>query len=339
MATIKDISKVAGVSPGTVSRALSPSKNKFVAEETKQKVKTIADQLGYEYDSSAKKAKNTIEIAVLTTMTLEEETRDEYWRFVRRGMYEAAERENITLGNINRIQDGVDLQEIARASAVIIIGTVTIAAVKKIKQYNKNVIIVDGGGFYHDLADIVDTNLGELTISILNQLAAHTSGKIAFIGCARNQMDLDGQIVASVEDARTKAYKQWTADHHQPEIYKEISPDTGSAMAVTESLLKKYDRDLSAILVWSDPFAIGAMRALAKHQLVAGKDIALMSFDDLEFASFLTPSLSSIWIPKAELGFQAIIHAKSMIKHKRHWTVRNIIPGKIQYRETFNPNS
>lgn len=56
MATIKDISKVAGVSPGTVSRALSPSKNKFVAEETKQKVKTIADQLGYEYDSSAKKS-------------------------------------------------------------------------------------------------------------------------------------------------------------------------------------------------------------------------------------------------------------------------------------------
>lgn len=64
-------------------------------------------------------------------MSLEEETHDEYWRFARRGMYEAAERENIDLNNVIRIQDGFDPQELIKSDAVIIIGTVTEDAVKK----------------------------------------------------------------------------------------------------------------------------------------------------------------------------------------------------------------
>ncbi|MCP9332951.1 substrate-binding domain-containing protein [Lentilactobacillus hilgardii] len=337
MATIKDISKAAGVSAGTVSRALSSDKSKFVAKSTKQKIKAIADSLGYEYDSDSKDSKKTLEFTLLTTMSLEEETHDEYWRFVRRGMYEAAERENIDLNNVIRIQDGFDPQELIKSDAVIIIGTVTEDAVKKIKHYNSNLVIVDGGSYYHGLVDIVDTNLSELTTDALDQLNTHTKGDIAFIGCARNQVALDGRIVGKVPDARTKAYKKWTSLHQKPEIYKEIQPDTGSAMAVAEGLISEYGQRLSAILVWSDPFAIGVMRALSKYHLLPGKDLAVMSFDDLEFSSFLTPSLSSIWIPKTELGFQAILHAKSLTSLKRNWTVRNIIPGKIKYRETFNP--
>ncbi|GAF35865.1 LacI family DNA-binding transcriptional regulator [Lentilactobacillus farraginis] len=337
MTTIKDISKAAGVSAGTVSRALSLDKNKFVAKETRKKIRDIADKLGYEYDSNDDQAPTPLKFALLTTMTLEEETHDEYWRFVRRGMYEAAKERHIDLSNIIRLQDGVNLQKLRSVDAVILVGSVTEAAVKEIKRYNANLVIVDGGGYYHGLVDIVDTNLSELTIAALNQLSAHTAGKIAFIGCTRNQIDLDGRLVAKIPDARSKAYHEWASQNQKPEIYREIEPDTEVAMKTTEELITKYGQQLSAILIWSDPFAIGVMRALSKYQLVPGKDLAVMSFDDLEFASFLTPSLSSIWIPKTELGFQAILHAESLINLKPHWTVRNIIPGKIKYRETFNP--
>ncbi|MFD1126525.1 substrate-binding domain-containing protein [Lentilactobacillus raoultii] len=337
MTTIKDISKAAGVSAGTVSRALSPDKSQYVAKATREKIQSVAKHLGYDYESQIKNATRTATIALLTTMTLEEETRDEYWRFIRRGMYEAAEKLTINLKTMIRLEDGLNLQDLANADAVITVGTLTEDAVKQIKQVNSNLIIVDGGGNYHGTVDIIDTNLSELTVNALDQLNAHTTGTIAFIGCSRRQVDLAGQLVKKIPDARSKAYHQWTALHQKPVAYKEIEPDTEAAMKATEALISEYGHQLSAILIWSDPFAIGVMRALNKHHLTPGKDLALMSFDDLEFASFLTPSLSSIWLPKTELGFQAILHAQALINLKPSWTVRNIIPGKINYRETFNP--
>ncbi len=50
--TIKDIAKIANVSHSTVSRSLNDSPR--VAVETKSKIKAIADDLGFEFNSQAR---------------------------------------------------------------------------------------------------------------------------------------------------------------------------------------------------------------------------------------------------------------------------------------------
>jgi len=52
MVTIKDIARVVGVSPSTVSRALSDSP--LISEKTKQNVKEVAQRLGYERNELAR---------------------------------------------------------------------------------------------------------------------------------------------------------------------------------------------------------------------------------------------------------------------------------------------
>lgn len=52
MVTIKDIAERAGLSPSTVSRALSD--NPIIKEETRKRVKRLAEQMGYERNELAR---------------------------------------------------------------------------------------------------------------------------------------------------------------------------------------------------------------------------------------------------------------------------------------------
>ncbi len=46
-ATLRDVARVAGVHPGTVSRALNPETEALVRDETVRRVRQVAEELGY----------------------------------------------------------------------------------------------------------------------------------------------------------------------------------------------------------------------------------------------------------------------------------------------------
>ncbi|WP_129409120.1 LacI family DNA-binding transcriptional regulator [Marinitoga lauensis] len=66
MITIKDIAKIAGVSPSTVSRSLNDYPN--ISKKTKEKIKKIAEELGFEFNEAARnlnrKKTNTIGVII-----------------------------------------------------------------------------------------------------------------------------------------------------------------------------------------------------------------------------------------------------------------------------------
>ncbi|KRK87269.1 LacI family DNA-binding transcriptional regulator [Lentilactobacillus sunkii] len=337
MATIKDISKLAHVSPGTVSRALSADKSEYVAKETRDRVRQVADKLNYKYSLVPTPDKNKLNFVLLTTLTLEEETRDEYWRFIRRGVYEAADAVNINMKRIVRPSKDIEPKDFAEYDAVIVVGTISRTAIRALQKVNANVIIVDPGQCYDNLVDTVDTNLAELTTHALDEMGK-SAQSIGFIGGHRHEVNLDGTSGSIIEDVRTSAYKQWCKVHQREPIIKETNWTTKQSMEVADELLDEYANRLDGLLVASDPLSIGVMKGLAKHHVTPGRDLQLISFDDLEFASYLTPSLTSIWLPKVELGYAAVLHAETLVRFPRTWHMKNIIPGEIRYRETFNPD-
>jgi DNA-binding LacI/PurR family transcriptional regulator len=72
----------------------------------------------------------------------------------------------------------------------------------------------------------------------------------------------------------------------------------------TQQLLALSDRP-TAIFCYNDMTALGAMDAAAAHRLEIGSDLSIVGFDDLFFAGFLQPPLTSIRQPKKELGRRA----------------------------------
>jgi len=79
----------------------------------------------------------------------------------------------------------------------------------------------------------------------------------------------------------------------------------GTAAAATRLLLERGPR-MTAIFVHSDTMAIGVLSALASAGRRVPADVAVVSCDDMPFAEYLTPSLSSLRVPFAETGQEAV---------------------------------
>jgi DNA-binding LacI/PurR family transcriptional regulator len=70
----------------------------------------------------------------------------------------------------------------------------------------------------------------------------------------------------------------------------------------------------TAIFCYNDMTALGAMEAAAAQQVVVGRDLSIVGFDDLFFASFLQPPLTTIRQPKKELGRRATELLMTLLK-------------------------
>ena len=79
----------------------------------------------------------------------------------------------------------------------------------------------------------------------------------------------------------------------------------GTAAAATRLLLQR-DPEMSAIFVHSDTMAIGVLSALAAAGRRIPADVAVVSCDDMPFAAYLTPSLTSLRVPFAQTGERAV---------------------------------
>src|SRR6185437_325074 len=81
---------------------------------------------------------------------------------------------------------------------------------------------------------------------------------------------------------------------------------TPGGAAVATRLLLQREPGITAIFVHSDTMAIGVLSALAAAGRQVPTDVAVVSCDDMPFAEFLIPSLTSLRVPFAETGEQAV---------------------------------
>jgi LacI family transcriptional regulator len=76
--------------------------------------------------------------------------------------------------------------------------------------------------------------------------------------------------------------------------------------ATATRLLLERISGLTAIFVHSDVMAIGVLSALWRAGRQVPADVAVVSCDDIPFAEFLTPPLTTVRVPLAETGRQAV---------------------------------
>ena len=74
-----------------------------------------------------------------------------------------------------------------------------------------------------------------------------------------------------------------------------------------ETLLKRPTRPTA--IFTNDDMAIGALRGIHDRGLRVPEDIALVGFDDIEYAAHTTPPLTTVAVPKEEMGRLAVRHA------------------------------
>jgi len=96
--------------------------------------------------------------------------------------------------------------------------------------------------------------------------------------------------------------------HHinfNPDLIASGGFDEDEAFAAIQKMLSD-GVEFDAIFAGDDDSAIGAMRALKTAGRVIPGDVAVVGFDDVPFARYLSPALTTVRAPIEEIGREAV---------------------------------
>jgi LacI family transcriptional regulator len=103
-------------------------------------------------------------------------------------------------------------------------------------------------------------------------------------------------------------FVQRTAGVHIEKIRGGATSEDGLAAAAAV-----HESGASAALAFNDLVAIGLMGGLAERGLLVPHDISVTGFDDIPFARYSAPALTTVSVPHEDLGTQAWDRMKALI--------------------------
>ena len=91
---------------------------------------------------------------------------------------------------------------------------------------------------------------------------------------------------------------------------------TESSDVVVRDLLSAIDTP-DALVFANDNMAIGGYRVLKERDLVPGKDICVLGFDDDVFSGSMDPPLTTVEASSADLTYKAVLNARNFMENRR----------------------
>lgn len=332
--TLHDVAAAAGVSVATASRVLGGSARK-VAPEFQARVLAAAAALRYTVDASARamrRASDSIALVAddlttpsmgLVVAAMEREARTE-------GAFVTV---SSTMGDPERQSETVRVLRSLRPRALVLTSNRLLAAaaedrlVKELLAYER-----EGGR----VAVVGETDLTFDTIVFDNAGAARAMG--AFVGRAghrrvaifvgagdrRNMSDRAAGFVAGLRAEGVR------------ESDIELVPcraDRDGGFAAARELAEAGMDGRQAVLAGNDAIAIGAMSAFRAAGLSVPEDVSVTGIDDIPLASDVTPRLTTVALPLARAGAEAIRFAVG----ERGPARRLVLEGRLILRDSVRP--
>jgi len=301
MAKRKQVAEIAGVSEATVSRVLSGVGP--VREETRRRVLEAAAQLGYTPSAIARsfvlqRSENIgVILPVLPKVHLFSAY---YYSEILSGIGHEVERHGYSMlvqfrhaGEAPRYESAFQKRKI---DACIILGAKNneedLQALAKLHQGRYPFCIVGGRTPYpYSEVDADHINGSRLAIS---HLLENGSRRIAFV---------NGPLVYSNSVDRLQGVKSALAESglEDQALYYEGNYSRKSGYELAEQLYEARHR-FDAIFAANDRMAIGLMQGLKERGMEAGRDYALVGYDDSDTARVADPAMTTVRVPFFEMG-------------------------------------
>ena len=296
--SIKDIAKAAGVSHSTVSRALSDSP--LVKAETKARIQHLAREMGYSPDARARSLvtgrTHTVGMVVTTIA-------DPFVAEVVQGIEGTAHDHGYTVilsSSNSEPEREIAAVEMLRAKRVdgVIVTSSRIGALylEHVERIGVPVVLINNhneqSGHY-TYTVTVDNRHGSFLATSYHIQLGHR--RIAYItGPANHSSDTD----------RLAGYQQALEEHNIAFDPALIMPGNGRPDGGMRALhmLIEMSQPPSAVFCYNDMTAIGLLRAAREAGISVPGDLAVVGFDDIPFALYVYPPLTTITQPKVEMG-------------------------------------
>lgn len=322
MATMKDVARLAGVSTSTVSHVIN--KDRFVSEAITEKVDAAIKSLNYAPSALARSLKlnQTRTIGMLITASTNP-FYSELVRGVERSCFERGYSLVLcnTEGDEQRMNRNLETLMQKRVDGLLLLCTETHQPSAEIVQRYPSIptVMMDWAPFDGDRDIIQDNSLlgGDMATQYLLD-KGYTR-----IACIAGPLDKTPARLRLEGYQRAMARAGIVVD----EGYTVISDfEFGGGLRAMQALLAHPERP-QAVFIGNDAMAVGAYQALYQAGLRIPEDVAVVGYDDIELARYMTPPLTTVHQPKDELGELAI----DVLIH------RMAQPGQAQQRVQLTP--
>jgi DNA-binding LacI/PurR family transcriptional regulator len=312
--TSQDVANLAGVSRTTVSLVLNDVEGIHISPETRQKVRDAAENLGYIPNATAQAlaTRRAKAIGLVMTRSPHHIASDTFLPQILGGLLEVAKQHKLHL-LIESVeaehQDRVYL-ELARAKhidgMILLTPRIDDAALRRLEEIDAHTVV---------MGKLANSNL--YSIDVDNQLAARKATQYLIdIGHARIACIANAPASFSSAHERVLGYKDaLVASGIIPEDdmirYADFDPQSG--FGCMKSLLTS-GKKFTAVFVASDNVAMGAKSALREAGLRIPEDVSIMGFDDIPWAQYSDPPLTTIRLPAQKLASEACLLLLDLMK-------------------------
>ena len=332
--TSQDVANLAGVSRTTVSFVLNEVKGFNISPETRQKVQDAAESLSYVPDASAQALASRRAKAIGLVMTRDPNhiASDAFLPQIISGLMEVIKDNKLRL-LIEYVevehQDRAYL-ELARAKhidgMILLTPRIDDAALKKLEQVDIPTVLMgqlEGSNLYS--VDVDNRVAAQQGVQHLLDLG-HT--KIACISNAPPSYAASPDRVIGYKNALLAA---GITPNDSLIRYADFDPESGYIQM--KSLLESGNK-FTAIFVASDNVAMGVKAALREVGLRIPEDISLVGFDDIPWAQYADPPLTTVHLQAQEMARRACLVLMDLLQGKEPKIKQQIIETHLVVRKS-----
>lgn len=307
MISIREVAKLAGVSPATVSRVMNGTAK--VTEEKRKRVLSVIEDTGFSPNELARALyKQSLKIIGVIVPTIENPFFNHIAKAIEEEAFQNGYRIILCNSNGDSEKEIMNIQMLSRMKAdgmILMVNKEELRA--EISQCQFPVIVLD--------RRVVDG-----TETAVIEADHYEGGKMA----TKHLLDCDcKQIVAMVgvqelssARQRFQGYVDICKEYNLPVQSIVCDYDYNTGLLQTEELLKQYP-DVDGIIASNDMVAISVYKVLRKKGYDIPKDIQVVGFDNVELSWLVTPELTTIAQPIEEMGKLAIHLILSYIRGEK----------------------
>lgn len=311
--TIRDVAAKAGVSVATVSRVLN--RKGPIREATYQKVIEVAEAMKFVPHAAARSLsmRSTETVGVVLP-----ELYGEFFSEVIRGVDVAARQHGYHIILSGSHSDRGEMLAVLQAvhgrvdGLIIMSPDLTPSTLVRDLPPTLPILVLNAtipGG-----PSITIDNAGGAR-AVVRHLTSLGHERIAFIGGPAKNGDAQQRRRGYVEGMHAAGI----GDVEALLLDGDFSEDSGYAAAME---LARMTPRPTAVFAANDAMAIGAVRALREMSIAVPDDVALVGFDDIPIARFVTPALTTVSVDIAELGRRAFELLLGVIANERDYRNR-----------------
>jgi DNA-binding LacI/PurR family transcriptional regulator len=278
--TSRDIAELAGVSQATVSRALRNSP--LVRAETRERVQKVARELNYFVNRNAAGLRTHQSNTIALLLFDETEGQDAQINPFFLSMFGYITRAASDLGydvliSLQQLSDDwhIEYQASHRADGLILLGY------GNYQDYREKLrALADANTRFIIWGPFVDEQHG-------HSIGCDNCRKIALLGTTERSPE---------HSARYEGYRQALKEagiEPDDRLKADAKSSDGEGYRAVLELLQRNET-FDAIFAVTDVIAIDAMRALEDNGLSIPADVAVVGFDDIQLAAYVTPPLTTV---------------------------------------------